>query len=96
MKSIKIYSTPTCPYCIEAKEWLKIRDYPYEDINIREFPEKRQEMIDLSGQIQVPVILVDDNVIVGFDTDKLEEFIYGANLTEQPICEDGGDGDRGD
>ena len=59
-KKIVIYSTPTCPYCKRAKEYLSRKDIPYIDINVAQDREKAKEMIDKSGQMGVPVITIDD------------------------------------
>ena len=72
---IKIYSTPTCPYCIAAKKFFKERNIEFEDINVSLSQEKAQEMIELSGQMGVPVIMIDGQMIIGFDQQKIEKII---------------------
>ena len=69
---VEIYSTPTCPYCHKAKEYFKTNKIEYTDYNVAEDQAKAKEMMDKSGQMGVPVIVVDDKVIVGFDKPKLE------------------------
>ena len=69
---VEIYSTPTCPYCHKAKEYFKANKIEYTDYNVAEDQAKAKEMMDKSGQMGVPVIVVDDQVIVGFDKPKLE------------------------
>jgi len=69
---VEIYSTPTCPYCHKAKEYFKANKIEYTDYNVAEDQAKAKEMMDKSGQMGVPVIVVDDKVIVGFDKPKLE------------------------
>lgn len=72
-KSITVYSTPTCPFCIRAKQYLKDNNVQFEDIDVSENHEKAQEMIKKSGQMGVPVIEIDSAIIVGFDKDKIRE-----------------------
>jgi glutaredoxin-like YruB-family protein len=71
-KSIKVYSTPTCAFCTLVKDFLNSKKVSYEVIDLAEHPEKVEEMVDVSGQLGVPVTVVDDEVIVGFDRGKLE------------------------
>ena len=74
-KKIVIYSTPTCPYCKRAKDYLSQKGIPYTDINVAADKDKTKEMIQKSGQMGVPVIIVDDEVIVGFNQGKLDELL---------------------
>jgi glutaredoxin 3 len=69
--SIKIYSTPTCHFCHMAKDFLTEHNVAFTDYDVSTDLEKRTEMIDKSGQMGVPVIYVGDELIVGFDKDKL-------------------------
>jgi len=71
MKKVTIYSTPTCHYCQMAKEYFDANKVAYESFDVASNMEKRKEMMDKSGQLGVPVILVDAEVIVGFDKPKL-------------------------
>ena len=72
-KSVIVYSTPTCPFCIRAKQYLKENNVQFEDIDVSEDPEKADEMIKKSGQMGVPVIEIDGGIIVGFDKEKIKE-----------------------
>ena len=72
-KKVKIYSTPACPFCIRAKQFLKENNIQYSDIDVSGNQAKAQEMIDRSGQMGVPVIDVDGTIVVGFDKDKIKE-----------------------
>lgn len=73
MKKVIVYSTPTCPYCNQAKEYFKENNVKYTDINVAEDQEKGKEMIEKSGQMGVPVIDIDGTIIVGFDKAKVNE-----------------------
>lgn len=72
---VTIYSTPTCPYCVMAKNYLTERNIPFEDIDVSADPVKAREMIQKSGQRGVPVIDIDGNIVIGFDRDKIDELI---------------------
>jgi len=70
-KNIKVYSTPTCPYCIRAKEFLEENNIEFENINVASNPSIAQELIQKSGQTGVPVIDIDGEIIIGFDREKI-------------------------
>lgn len=70
---VKIYTTPTCPYCKLAKSYMDEQGVAYEEIDVAADSEAAQEMVKLSGQMGVPVIMVDDEVIVGWNKTALEE-----------------------
>ncbi|MEK7537282.1 MAG: glutaredoxin family protein [Patescibacteria group bacterium] len=73
MKQVKIYTTSTCVYCKGAKEYFKNKGVENEEINLSEHPDRIQEMIQVSGQMGVPVILIDGKVIVGFNRGAIDE-----------------------
>ena len=70
--SVMVYSTPTCPYCNQVKDYLKEQNVEFSDINVAEDQTKGQEMVQKSGQMGVPVIDIDGTIIVGFDKPKIE------------------------
>lgn len=72
---VKIYSTPTCPYCKMAKEYFSSKGIAYENIDVSSDREKVNEMVKLSGQMGVPVIVIDGEVITGFDKPGIEQII---------------------
>ncbi len=72
-KSVKVYSTTTCPHCVRAKEYLEDNNIEFENIDVAADQEKAKEMVALTGQMGVPVIVVDGESIVGFDRAKLQE-----------------------
>ncbi len=78
MAQVKIYTTPTCAYCKMAKEYFKENNIAYEEHNVAEDADKRQEMFEKTGQMGVPVIEVDNQVIIGFDKSKVEELLEEA------------------
>ena len=71
MKNITIYSTPTCHYCNLAKDFLKEHGIKYTEYDVAADIEKRREMVDKSGQMGVPVIDVDGQIMVGFSEQAL-------------------------
>ncbi len=75
MSKVTIYSTPTCTYCNAAKEFFKENKIAYEAVDVASDVVRRKEMIEKSGQMGVPVILVDDELIVGFDRTKLARIL---------------------
>jgi glutaredoxin 3 len=75
MKNVTIYSTPTCHFCHMAKEFFKENNVSFTEYNVLTDLEKRQEMIDKSGGLSVPVITIDDEVMVGFDQMKIASFL---------------------
>lgn len=78
-KTVTIYSTPTCHFCQMTKDFLKEKGIGYTEYNVASDLEKRQEMIQKSGQMGVPVIFVGDSsnpsgqaeMIIGFDQERL-------------------------
>lgn len=68
---VKVYSTPICPYCITLKEFLKENSIEFEDIDVAKDNKALEEMIAKSGQMGVPVVDVDGEVIIGFDREKI-------------------------
>lgn len=75
MKKVQIYSTPTCSYCHMAKDFFKKNNVSYEDFNVATDLEKRKEMVEKSGQMGVPVILIDNEIIIGFDKEKISRML---------------------
>ena len=75
MKHVTIYSTPTCTYCNAAKEYFKANNIPFEPFDVATDLVRRQEMIEKSGQMGVPVIFVDNELVVGFDKERLNELL---------------------
>ena len=71
-KKVKIYSTPTCPYCIRAKQFLKDNSIIFEDVDVSADTEAGREIIEKSGQMGVPVLDIDGEIIVGFDKEGIK------------------------
>ncbi len=73
--NIKIFSTPSCPYCHMLKEYLDEKGFEYQDVNVADDLVAREEMMEKSGQIGVPVSDIDGNIVVGFDREKVNELL---------------------
>lgn len=80
MTDIRVFTTPTCPYCDKVKEWLDDNDYDYEDYNVAENKEKAKEMIERTGQRGVPQTFIGDKEVIGFQPDKIEEAVKEAEV----------------
>ncbi|MFT5036885.1 MAG: glutaredoxin 3 [Candidatus Azotimanducaceae bacterium] len=74
-KKVTIYSTPVCHFCQAAKEYFKENNVEYTELDVASDQEKRQEMIEMTGQMGVPVIRIGDDVVVGFDESKVKELL---------------------
>ena len=75
MSKITIYSTPSCHFCHAAKDFFNEKGIKFEDFDVAGDLEKRKEMVEKSGQMGVPVILIDDELIVGFNKPKIIEIL---------------------
>ena len=73
MPRVTVYSTKNCPYCRMVKAYLEKRGVDYLTIDVGSDREQAKKMIELSGQYGVPVVTVDDEVIVGYDPQRLKE-----------------------
>lgn len=73
MKNVKIYSTPTCVYCKMAKEFFQKNNVHYQEFNVAEDQKAREEMVEKSHQLGVPVIDIDGEIFVGFNRSELEK-----------------------
>ena len=72
-KVVKVYSTPVWPWCKKTKSFLEENKVAYQDLDVAEDKEARDEMIKTSGQMGVPVIVINGDVVVGFNEAKLKE-----------------------
>ena len=75
MSKVTVYSTPTCHFCHMAKDFFKENNVAFEEFNVAEDLGKRKEMVDKTGQMGVPVIIIDNNVIVGFNKPKIADLL---------------------
>jgi glutaredoxin 3 len=73
MTEVKVFSTPTCPYCVKVKDFLKENKIEFSDVNVAEDADARNEMVEKSGQMGVPVTFVGEEIIVGYDVARLKK-----------------------
>ena len=74
-KKVEIYSTATCHFCHMAKDWLTEKNIPFIDYNVGDDAARRKEMVEMTGQLGVPVIKIGDEVMVGFNQDQMAELL---------------------
>lgn len=72
-KHVTIYTTPTCHFCKMAKDFFAEKGVEYTGFDVSQDAEKREEMIKLTGQLGVPVIVIGGDVMVGFDRQKIAD-----------------------
>ncbi len=75
MSIVTIYSTPSCHFCHMAKDFFKEKNVEFQDFDVSADQEKRKEMIEKSGQMGVPVIIIGNQLIVGFNKPKIVEIL---------------------
>jgi len=75
MHSITVYSTPTCPYCVRLKNYLNQRGLAFTNVDASVDKEGLDKMVSISGQMGVPVIDIDGQIVVGFDKDKIDKLL---------------------
>lgn len=71
-KKILIYTTPTCPFCHQTKDYLDSKKIAYTNFDVSD-PKNAQTMIDKSGQMGVPVLDIEGKIIVGFDKAAIDK-----------------------
>jgi len=74
-KKVVIYSAPTCPYCIRAKQFLKDNNIEFEDRDVSANSNNVKELIEKSGQMGVSVLDIEGEIIVGFDKDRMSQIL---------------------
>jgi glutaredoxin-like YruB-family protein len=75
MKKVTLYTTPSCQYCEQAKEYMKEHDIDYKYYDVSDNTKRRKEMIEKSGQMGVPVIVLGDEMMVGFEEERFDEMV---------------------
>ena len=74
-KKVEIYSTESCHFCHMAKDWLTSKNIGYIDYNVGVDADKRKEMVEMTGQLGVPVIKIGNDVMIGFNQDKMASLL---------------------
>jgi glutaredoxin len=72
---VRVFSTPSCPYCVALKGYLKERNVEFQDIDVSQDLEAQKEMIEKSGQYGVPVIDINGEIIVGFNQERIKQLL---------------------
>jgi glutaredoxin 3 len=75
MAQVNIYTTPTCVYCKMTKEFFKKNNVEYTEHDVTTDEKAREEMVQKSGQMGVPVIDIDGKTVVGFDEAGLKKLL---------------------
>lgn len=73
--NVIVYSTPTCPYCVYAKEYFKKNNVEFKDVDVSRDRASAEEMVKKSGQMGVPVIDIDGKILVGFQPEEFEKLL---------------------
>ncbi len=75
MFKVRVFSTSSCPYCFTLKEFLKANNIEFEELDVGQDEEARKEMIEKSGQMGVPVVEIDSQIVVGFDKERISKLL---------------------
>lgn len=81
---VKVYSSPTCGYCTMAKKFLNERGVKFTEYDVSADRAAAEDIIRLTGQVGVPVIVVDGEVVIGFDRARLEQLLAGGGNGQRP------------
>ena len=76
---VKVYSTLSCPYCFTLKEFLKEKNIDFQEIDLSFDEKAREELIQKTGKLEVPVIEIDGEIVVGFDKEKICQLLKIEN-----------------
>ncbi len=72
---VKVYSTSACPYCVTLKAYLKEHNIEFEDIDVAQDEKAREEMVEKSGQMGVPVVEINGEIVVGFNKEIIKNLL---------------------
>ncbi len=76
-KKVKVFSTPTCPYCDQLKDYLKEKKVEFEEVDLSKKPDEAEKLVKKTGQMGVPATIItdgdDEEAIVGFDVEKINK-----------------------
>ncbi len=74
-KKVKIYSTPTCTYCVVLKKYLEEKGVDYEDVDVSQDLDAQKEMVEKTGQMGVPVVDIEGEIVIGFEREKIANLL---------------------
>ncbi|MBB6715495.1 glutaredoxin domain-containing protein [Clostridium gasigenes] len=69
---VKVYTTNSCPWCVKVKNYLKGKEVLFEELNVQDNMDAREEMVSKSKQMGVPVLDINGDIIIGFDKKAIE------------------------
>ena len=72
---ITIYTTPTCVYCKTLKEYFKSKNIEFQEVDVAADEKELEKMVAISGQMGVPVVDIEGNVVIGFDRERIDEIL---------------------
>lgn len=72
---ITIYSTPTCVYCKSLKEYFTEKNVQFQEIDVSENEKELEKMVAISGQMGVPVVDLNGEVVIGFDRERIDQIL---------------------
>ena len=72
---VKVYSTPTCPWCVKAKNFFKEHNVAFKDFDVSSDEKARNEMVQKSGQMGVPVLDINGEIVIGFDAERIKSLL---------------------
>lgn len=75
MPKVKLFTTPTCPYCVALKAFLKEHNIEFEQIDVSQNAQLAKELVEKTGQMGVPVLEIDEEIVVGFDREKISQLL---------------------
>jgi len=75
MPKVRLFNSPACPYCYTLKEFLKEKGIEFEEIDVSKDEKAKEEMIKKSGKMEVPVVEIDEQIIQGFDKEKIVKLL---------------------
>jgi glutaredoxin 3 len=84
MMDVKIYTTPTCGYCHQAKAFFTQIGVPFKEVDVSSDQTAAQEMVDLTGQMGVPVIVMGNEIVIGFDRARIQQILSSGGSSEKP------------
>ncbi|MBE6052882.1 MAG: NrdH-redoxin [Clostridium sartagoforme] len=76
MNIIKVYTTNTCPWCTKVKNYLSSKNVRFEEVNVGLNRAAALEMVNKSGQMGVPVLEINGNIVVGFDKGRIDSLLH--------------------
>jgi len=68
---IKVFVTPVCPYCVTLKEFLKMNNIEFEEIDVSKDEKAKEELVKKTGRMEVPIMEIEGEIVVGFDKEKI-------------------------